>query len=253
MLQWFGLNTTVMTAEEADQLIQANGAQGAATAFDIAFESARTDRPNGRLSNKLRNGPQGERTPVVLGNLTPRDTADVPQSAQARPLRICVPVLRPHLQLLFSDLWNRTESTLEAGVREADETPDSTAPTSRSLKILVAEDNSVNQLVARAMLVQLRHEVTMVHNGVQAVDAVASGLFDVVLMDVQMPEMDGLDATRAIRQLPCAARSVPIIALTANAMKEDEAQCMAAGMDGFLCKPLNLKSLSDALKNHTAS
>jgi len=116
-----------------------------------------------------------------------------------------------------------------------------------SLSVLVAEDNPVNQKVAAALLRSRGHEVMIVADGRKAVEAVQSRYFDVVLMDMQMPEMDGLEATRAIRALPPPACKVPIVALTANAMKGDMERCLAAGMDDYVAKPVNPESLQAAL------
>ncbi len=115
--------------------------------------------------------------------------------------------------------------------------------------VLVAEDNPVNQELARSMLENLGCRVTLVSNGVAAVTAVDSTPFDAVLMDVQMPEMDGLVATATIRQHEARAgsRRVPIIALTANAFVQDREACLAAGMDDYIAKPFKLEKLRVAL------
>ena len=104
------------------------------------------------------------------------------------------------------------------------------------IRILLAEDNPVNQAVAAAMLRKRGHEVVVVENGQLAVDAVSRERFDVILMDIQMPVMDGLTATRAIRALPEMAE-LPIIAVTAHALKEERHRCLEAGMSGYLSKP----------------
>ncbi|HEX9083188.1 MAG TPA: response regulator, partial [Gemmatimonadaceae bacterium] len=120
----------------------------------------------------------------------------------------------------------------------------------RSLRILVAEDNPVNRALVTALLTKRGHKAVTVVNGREAVAAVAETVFDVVLMDVQMPEMDGLEATGAIRKSEegTGAR-VPIIALTAHAMTGDREICMAAGMDGYLTKPINAKELFALLES----
>ena len=122
------------------------------------------------------------------------------------------------------------------------------APTSiRPLRILVAEDNHVNQAVLLAMLSKSGHKINMVANGVEAVSAVMRTPYDVVLMDVHMPEMDGVTATRKIRDLPGEAGEIPIVALTANAMKGDREKYLEAGMTDYVSKPINPSSLFAAL------
>jgi len=112
------------------------------------------------------------------------------------------------------------------------------------LQVLVAEDHPVNQVVARKVLEFLGQHVTMVANGIQAVDAVTANRFDLVFMDIQMPEMDGFEATRRIRllELGTGAR-VPIIAMTAHAMEGYRERCVAGGMDGYVTKPVDRKQL----------
>ena len=115
------------------------------------------------------------------------------------------------------------------------------------LYILVAEDNKINQQFARAVLEKAGHRIDIVDDGNKAVDAVRRTDYDVVLMDAQMPELGGLEATQQIRQLPEPGRSVPIIAMTANAMTGFEKECLAAGMDGYISKPVNLALLNTKL------
>jgi PAS domain S-box-containing protein len=119
-------------------------------------------------------------------------------------------------------------------------------------RVLLAEDNSVNQIVARNMLKALGCEFEIVPHGRLALEAVQRGGFDAVLMDCQMPEMDGYDATRAIRAWeagPGAPSRTPIIALTANALVGDAEECRAAGMDDHLAKPYTRKQLARVLRN----
>ncbi len=117
----------------------------------------------------------------------------------------------------------------------------------RPLRVLVAEDNQVNQMVIATMLRRLGHHVDMVNNGVEACAAVQTAPYDVVLMDVQMPEMDGMAATRAIRRLAPPASTLPIVALTANAMEGDRAIYLAAGMNAYVAKPIDLGHLVGAI------
>ncbi len=130
---------------------------------------------------------------------------------------------------------------------EADLAPELSA----SLRVLVAEDNAINQQVALHLLRVLGHHVTIVANGREAVQAVQSHPFDVVLMDLQMPEMDGEEATRQIRALGDQIRQPRIVALTAYALAGMRERCLAAGMDGFLNKPVRLQDLRQVLQPHT--
>ena len=123
---------------------------------------------------------------------------------------------------------------------------------SRSLstcKILLAEDEPVNRLVAEAMLASLGCSVDTVGDGRAAVERAGAVRYDAVLMDCRMPEMDGLAATVAIRQAEGEGRRVPIIALTANAMEGDRERCLAAGMDDFISKPMTVEQIEAALRN----
>jgi signal transduction histidine kinase/CheY-like chemotaxis protein len=117
----------------------------------------------------------------------------------------------------------------------------------RPLRILVAEDNSVNQRVAEAMLRKLGHAVSVVPTGASALDAWRSSAFDLILMDCQMPEMDGYQATREIRRLESWSRRTPIVAMTAHAMRGDRDRCLEAGMDDYLSKPVRPEDLRSVL------
>jgi len=112
------------------------------------------------------------------------------------------------------------------------------------LRILLAEDNAVNRMLALALLSKARHQVETVSDGLEAVQAVSAKPYDIVLMDVQMPRMDGITATAAIRKLPPPANGVPIVALTANAMAGDAERCLDAGMDAHVAKPIAIDALT---------
>jgi CheY-like chemotaxis protein/HPt (histidine-containing phosphotransfer) domain-containing protein len=119
--------------------------------------------------------------------------------------------------------------------------PDPSA--ARKLRVLVAEDNKINQQFARMLLVKAGHAVEIAENGEAAVAAVTAGNYDVVLMDIQMPILDGIEATRHIRALPPPKNAVPIIAVTAHAMTGAREEYLASGMDGYLSKPLDPNTL----------
>ncbi len=162
-------------------------------------------------------------------------------------------------QVLFdavSALFERpAASTVPAPVAAAP-APAATAPRLAQelpLRVLLAEDNEVNQRVASLILGGLGYDIRVVVNGLQALDAVdaaaqAGEPFDVVLMDVQMPELDGLEATRRLCERQAPALRPWIIAMTANAMEGDRDDCLAAGMDDYLSKPIRAAAISEALK-----
>ncbi len=113
----------------------------------------------------------------------------------------------------------------------------------RRLRILVAEDNPVNSMVVQLFLENEGHHVEIVENGLEAVQAIKMGTYDLVLMDIQMPEMDGPAAARTIRGLEGAISEIPIVALTGNAMPGDREEYLAAGMNDYLAKPFDPRQL----------
>ena len=123
----------------------------------------------------------------------------------------------------------------------------------KRLRILVAEDNPVNQQVALGLLRKFGHSVDVVGNGAEAVEAVRLLPYDLVLMDVQMPEMDGLEATRVIRALPSQVSRIPIVAMTANAMRGDEQRCLDVGMNGYISKPIDRRKLLEVLGHYSSA
>src|SRR5262249_4603239 len=117
-----------------------------------------------------------------------------------------------------------------------------------TLRILLAEDNPFNQKLAQGLLTKEGHSLVVVNNGAEAVAALDRDAYDLVLMDVQMPEMDGFQATRLIRQREAErGRRTPILAMTAYAMKGDRERCLAAGMDGYVSKPIRARELFEAI------
>lgn len=120
-------------------------------------------------------------------------------------------------------------------------------PSERLLRVLLAEDNPVNQTLATRILEKLGHKVQVANNGKEAVELWQAEEFDLVVMDVQMPEMDGLEATTAIRAAETTGKHIPILAMTAHAMKGDRERCLSAGMDGYLSKPIRIEELKEAI------
>jgi two-component system, sensor histidine kinase and response regulator len=123
-----------------------------------------------------------------------------------------------------------------------------------NLQILLAEDNAVNQRLVIRLLEKQGYRVVAVNNGLEALAALTAQQFDLVLMDIQMPEMDGLEATARIReQEHMTGTRIPIVAVTANAMQGDREQYLAAGMDGYVSKPIRTTELFKAIAEVTAT
>jgi len=120
----------------------------------------------------------------------------------------------------------------------------------RPLRVLLAEDNEINQQVAVEFLQMRDHDVRVAANGIQALAALAAEPFDVILMDVQMPQMDGFKATAAIREKEkTTGDHIPIIAMTGYAMKGDRQRCLDAGMNAYVCKPIRSQELYEIIEN----
>jgi PAS domain S-box-containing protein len=137
------------------------------------------------------------------------------------------------------------EATAGSSMPERDDS--GTGEPTDALRVLLAEDHALNQIMIRIMLEAAGHQVDVVENGRLAINAVVTKPYDVVLMDVSMPEMDGLEATRRIRRLDGRVSEIPIIALTAHAMAGDRDKCISAGMTDYLSKPIHAQSLMLAL------
>ncbi len=134
--------------------------------------------------------------------------------------------------------------------RDTDRETSSSTGGSPTLRILVVEDNEINRRVARKIVEHLGHQVYCVSNGAEALDVVRDGDYDLVLMDCQMPVMDGFAATKAIRQLPGPAARLPIIAMTAHSRPDDDDEIRRVGMDDFLTKPIVPDVLAAALARY---
>jgi CheY-like chemotaxis protein len=156
-------------------------------------------------------------------------------------------LIKPIKQSELFDAIVASLGTAEA-VRPASQAPSPAARTMRSLRILLAEDSSTNQRLAVGLLSKLGHATTVANNGQEAVAALEREPFDLVLMDVQMPEMDGYQATAVIRTRETGKhKHTPIVAMTAHAMKGDREECLAAGMDGYISKPIRMAELEQVI------
>jgi CheY-like chemotaxis protein/HPt (histidine-containing phosphotransfer) domain-containing protein len=167
-----------------------------------------------------------------------------------RELGITIYLTKPIRQAQLFDAIQLTLGRAVAPVplRNPEGTTLRSSPSRRSLNILVVEDNAVNQKLAVALLTRRGHKVVVASNGREGVDAHANGAFDLVLMDVHMPEMGGFEATAMIRQSELGSlRHTPIVAMTARAMKGDRARCLEAGMDEYVSKPIHAEAMFAAI------
>jgi CheY-like chemotaxis protein len=191
-----------------------------------------------------------ERLPVHGPVMMLTSTLHGPQAEQCRRMGIQAYLVKPVRQ---SELLDAVLTAL-GGQADRRDAPLSSARTGAPTRhILVAEDNAVNQEVIRELLGSLGHTVAIVENGRQAVQAAFAQKFDVILMDIQMPEMDGYEATAEIRRRErTAGGHLPIVAMTANAMKGDDELCLRAGMDDYVSKPIDVERVRRAIESVTA-
>jgi len=213
-----------------------------AAPFDLAIIDIQMPEMDGfTLIEKIRQHPGLAQLPVII--LT---SAGLPEDKKrSTSLGVRAYLLKPcrHKDLL------RSISTVFEQADAAAPAPETPVEKKRKkLHILLAEDNLVNQKVAQKLLEREGHSVVIANNGREAAEKYGAEHFDLILMDVQMPEMDGFEATAKIRaQEQGTARHIPIIALTAHAMKGYSEQCLAAGMDGYVSKPFTIKTLVERL------
>ena len=192
--------------------------------------------------------------PVVMMLTSDKLTGD---TARCRDLGIACHLVKPVMQAkLLNSILNALGVARVQENQSGSTSSIVSAPVSgdmKQLQILLAEDNVVNQKVAVRILERQGHNVEVAENGKEALKLLESRTFDVVLMDVQMPEMNGFEATACIRSLErTTGAHLPIIAMTANAMKGDRERCLAAGMDGYVSKPIKIPELLEALQTLTA-
>ena len=210
------------------------------------------------LGRKIIDLKETVRPKLILMAYTSKRLGKEELEAEGFDRQILKPVYKGHVlkALTGADELEEAHTPAPAETRFSLEEPKAAAGFSAAhLDILLAEDNRMNQKVAVNMLEKLGHKVTIAENGEVAVALFQQNAFHLILMDGQMPVMDGLEATRAIRGLEAAAPSpqsrIPIIALTANAMKGDRERFLASGMDDFITKPIKRKALEDSIINAT--
>ena len=201
----------------------------------VLLDSHMPDMDGFEVASRIKKDRSSRDTDLIL--LTSAGQHD--ELARARELGVATALVKP---VKRSELWDAIVGILHAasrkrhGAREThhvDQAP-------QKLRVLIAEDNPVNQELATHLLERRGHDVTVVDNGKKALKAMESRRFDVVLLDLQMPELGGLEATRKIRETEKpGGKRIPIIAMTAHAMRGDREKCIEAGMDGYVSKPLD--------------
>jgi len=214
-------------------------------AFDLAILDMHMPEMDGlALARRIRD--QNPKLPLVLfsslGRKEAGDTDGLFSGYLAKPLR------QSHLfDTLVTILGDGPSPNAPAATKPR---IDATMASRHPLRILLAEDNAVNQKLALRILQQMGYRADLASNGLEALESVARQTYDVVLMDVQMPEMDGLEATRRI--VANGSQRPRIVAMTANAMQGDREMCLAAGMDDYVTKPIRVDQLVEALNNVAA-
>jgi CheY-like chemotaxis protein len=211
-----------------------------------------SDCTGAELAARIHSDPMLNTTPLVLLALAGRGNRAAAQFAELG-FAACLlkPISRPDLIACLAGLLLE-KSTLGQSL-ESHGDPALTADSLRSTgryRILLAEDNPVNEMVASRTLQRLGYEVDAVRDGRTAVAAWQTMQYDLILMDCQMPVLDGYDATREIRSLERHDQHIPIVALTAHAMQGDDLKCKAAGMDEHLTKPLDRERLQLILERY---
>jgi CheY-like chemotaxis protein len=231
-------------ANASAALAFAKAAGEAGTPLPLVITDAQMPGEDGfHLTRQLRFNPQCAGTAIIM--LTSASQHLDPEWCRKLGLaaHLTKPVIPWDLRPLICAVLDRHPEEPPPAQPAVGAAPDEGRP-GASRKILLVEDNRVNQVVAQRLLEKRGHKVTLAADGREAVAAVARELFDLVLMDVQMPVMDGFEATAAIRQAETGTgRHLPIFAMTACAMKGDAERCLAAGMDGYIPKPIRPRDL----------
>ncbi len=258
---WGILVTTFSSGEEAARAFERAAKEK--RPYQLAIVDSTLSNESGMdLIRDIEQTLQATRTPVIY--LQPLvETEERMQSVPDQIIPLFYTLSKP---VCSSELFNRIVESL-VGNRKTGQNDESLTRTTSSatvspesgahkIHVLVAEDNRINQVVVREILLNAEYDCRIVPNGVKVCEAVRNDYYDVILMDCQMPEMDGFEATRRIREMEqdhsslpkeYAAR-IPIIALTANATKGDEQLCLDAGMDAYCVKPINPELLLDTIQ-----
>ena len=246
LLESWGVRCTY-AANGAEGLRMLDAARRMGHRFHLILVAANLDDMEGLDFGKHANRIAG--TPPLVLLTSAADFAPVPPPESGFSRTLLTPVRSALLKGLLAETLKHAAPAEES----ADSEEARTAAQPRGLRVLVAEDNTINRRVVVLQLERLGCHADAVANGREAVQMWERFPYDAILMDCQMPEMDGYEATGLIREREPAGSHIPIIALTANAMSGAEDHCLRAGMDGYVVKPVNLEALRDILFQHVAA
>jgi CheY-like chemotaxis protein len=236
----------IIAASGPDALARMDEAAIRGESFQLALlDVMMPDMDGFTLAEQIRQNPRLQNCTLIM-----LSSAGQPESpARCKELGIARYLIKPVKQSDLRETILRVLSAQREPGRPTELAPVQVAETRRVLHILLADDGLINQKVASELLKRRGHEVVVVNNGREAIEAVEREVFDVVLMDVQMPEMDGFEATAAIRlKEQSTGQHMQIVAMTAHALKGDRERCLEAGMDGYLTKPVQPKVLYELVE-----
>jgi two-component system, sensor histidine kinase and response regulator len=220
----------------------------AGTPYPLALIDAMMPDMDGyMLAARIKERPELANTTLVMLSSARHKGDSLRSRAAGIAAYLTKPVKRSEL---LETILAATGARLKEGVQPSDPAHPSLTPSEHPLRVLLVEDNAVNQKLATRILEKHGHTVIIANNGLEALEAIRRGQFDVALMDVQMPEMNGYEATARIRELEQGSeRHLPIVAMTAHAMKGDRERCLEAGMDGYVSKPIQADELLQTIEN----
>ncbi|HWR29508.1 MAG TPA: response regulator [Negativicutes bacterium] len=249
---WGSQNTCVATAEEAMQNLKQSFGAGEPYAL-LLIDYMMSEMDGIALTRLIRSDSKWSDLRLLM--ISSYDGDDKKREAMEAGVDgyLLKPIKQAQLLNSIAKVMGRGVENTTAAMRQATiitEKPAGNAPTNlkKTKRVLLAEDNAANQKLALLLLKKLGYEVQLAVNGLETLAAIAEEQFDLVLMDCQMPEMDGFEATQEIRKKELGTgRHIPIIAMTANAMQDDRQQCIKAGMDDYISKPIDFPKLQDIL------
>ena len=237
-----------MTHQEAASAADAMDLLGEADRFDVAILDVHMPEVDGiELARRMKQDERSRHVPVIILSSTGR--AELTSGTIDVVAYLNKPLKPSQLLNALASVFAERPQRRTVKRRSESEAFDAQFAERYPLQILLAEDNRVNQLVATRMLARLGYRIDVAGNGLEVLEALERQRYDVVLMDVQMPEMDGVEATRRIHQTYSVENRPYIIALTANALQGDRERYLAAGMDDYTSKPIRINELTTALAN----